>query len=129
MFDSINKKHSCDVIYLDFRKAIDSVPHSELLYKLWSLGITGPLWSWFREYLSNRQHFVKVDSFLSDYLPVLSRVPQGSIFGPLLFLIYINDLPTSLYHSSSYIFADDTKLLKKIHSIYHKQIEISCNLT
>ena len=68
-----------DAIFLDLRKAFDSVPHTELLLKLWRIGITGRLWSWFRGYLSQRQHYVHIDNTSSPLLPVKSRVPQGSI--------------------------------------------------
>ena len=85
-----------------------------MLLKLWSLGITGPLWTWFKEYLSNRQHFVYINGASSSLLPVYSGVPQGSILGPLLFLVYVNDIPTSICHSTAYLFADDTKFVKRI---------------
>ena len=103
-----------DVIFLDLRKAFDSVPHTELLLKLWRIGITGRLWSWFRGYLSQRQHYVHIDNTSSPLLPVKSGVPQGSILGPLLFLIYINDLPECINYASCYLFADDSKVLKSI---------------
>ena len=108
--------YSVDMLYLDIRKAFDSVPHEELLFKLWRLGITGPLWTWFRAYLSGRHHYVQYDGHSSPSLPVISGVPQGSVLGPLLFLIYINDIPNSIYASSIYHFADDTKLLKVLHN-------------
>ena len=111
--DSLNSGDSCSVVYLDLAKAFDKVPHNELLYKLWITGITGNLWKWFRNYLSNRSHFVQFDSSCSDHLPVLSGVPQGSILGPLLFILYINDMPSATTSSSIYIFADDTKLIKR----------------
>ena len=104
------------MVYLDLSKAFDTVPHNELLYKLWSFGITGPLWFWLKSYLHNRYHFVAVEDKHSSMLPVLSGVPQGSILGPLLFLIYMNDLPGMVPFSNVFLFADDTKLFKTITS-------------
>ena len=113
---ALNNSPKCDVIYLDFKKAFDSVPHQELLLKLWKVGVVGSLWRWFREYLSNRYQHVCINNSNSSTLPVISGVPQGSLLGPLLFLIYINDLPFSLKHSESFLFADDTKCLRPIRS-------------
>jgi len=105
-----------DIIYLDLKKAFDSVPHNELLFKLWRIGITGKLWSWFKAYLSHRQHFVCYKDASSTSLPVLSGVPQGSVLGPLLFLVYINDIPSSINFSTAFLFADDAKLLNTLRS-------------
>ena len=68
--EQLAKSHSVDVVYLDFRKAFDTVCHNELLYKLWRLGVTGPLWLWFKEYLSNRVHYVCLNNVNSSMLPV-----------------------------------------------------------
>ena len=108
------EKKQTDCIYLDFSKAFDSVPHGELLMKLWSVGITDKLWSWFRSYLFNRSQVVSINNQLSDPLPVKSGVPQGSILGPLLFTIYINDLSSSISYSNLLKFADDVKCYRAI---------------
>ena len=114
-FDS---KSWLDAVYLDISKAFDSVPHMELLYKLRLFGITGNLWGWFQQYLLGRYHCVGINNHLSDYLPVLSGVPQGSILGPLLFVIYINDLPQSIKDSLVFLFADDAKCFRQISSSF-----------
>ena len=112
----------CDVIYLDFKKAFDTVPHLELLSKIWNIDITGKIWLWIREYLTNRVQHVSINGCNSAILPVLSGVPQGSILRPLLFLIFINDLPQYVRHSLTLLFADDTKCLSPISSILDCQL-------
>lgn len=108
-------RSSVNVIYLDFKKAFDSVAHSELLLKLWNFGITGNVWHWLQNYLNNRHQCVSINGQISSMLPVLSGVPQGSILGPLLFIIYINDLPQCVSPSSRLLlYADDAKCLKSI---------------
>ena len=98
-----------DVLYLDFKKAFDSVPHQRLLSKLETYSITGHLRCWISSFLSGRSQRVVVRGCHSPWAPVLSSVPQGSVLGPGLFIIYINDLPDSV-RSSIKIFADDTKI-------------------
>ena len=101
---------------MDIRKAFDSVPHDKLLKKLWSSGLVGSIWKFFKAYLTDRQQCVMVNGQASEWLPVTSGVPQGSILGPLLFIIYINDLPSTITSSSPYLYADDTKICKRILS-------------
>ena len=106
-----------DVIYTDFSKAFDKVSHRLLLLKLRKVGICGKLHSWFKSYLLGRHQCVVLDGAVSQSTKVTSGVPQGSILGPLMFLIYINDLPDVLQHCSPLLFADDTKIYCKINSI------------
>ena len=112
--ESLNHYSSCDVIYRDFKKALDTVPHNELLLKLWKTGITWNTWRWLQKYLTGRRQHVNINGCFSSALPVISGVPQGSILGPLLFLIYINDLPSCTTYVNLFLFADDTKCLKSI---------------
>ena len=104
--------HAC---YLDMSKAFDRVDHSLLLRKLRELGITGNLLAWLESYLSDRNARVRIDGTLSRIIKASSGVPQGSVLGPMLFLIYVNDLP-KLVVCKMVLFADDIKLWARIES-------------
>ena len=103
------------IIYFDFSKAFDSVPHTRLLSKLQAYGVSGQLLKWFGSFPRGRRQCIKINSVLSSWLQVTSGVPQGSVLGPLLFALYINELP-SLVSSQLLMFADDIKLYRRIRS-------------
>ncbi len=107
--DEVDKGNSIDVVYLDFAKAFDKVPHQRLLNKIKSLGVSGNVHRWIEGWLSNRKQRVVINGEESDWVNVTSGVPQGSVLGPLLFLIYINDIDKDVTGIISK-FADDTKL-------------------
>ena len=100
-----------DVIYLDFAKAFDKVDHSILLSKLYNAGIQGNVYKWIKTFLEGRTQSVVVNGETSAPVEVLSGVPQGTVLGPLLFLVMVNDLSKNCPHSSVSCFADDTRLL------------------
>ena len=101
--------HQTDIIYFDFSKAFDKADHSILLTKVTALGVGMQVITWMRAFLSARTCLVKANDIFSSLFQVLSGVPQGSVVGPVLFNIYINDLP-ELLHSDCLLFADDLKL-------------------
>ena len=109
-----------DVIYLDFQKAFDKVPHQRLILKLKSHGMGNSIINWIEQWLTDRRQRVVVDGEVSSWKSVLSGVPQGSVLGPILFLVYINDLEEGVT-GNILKFADDTKLFTKTKEIGDKQ--------
>ena len=113
--DTLNKKGQTDAILLDFSKAFDKVDHHTLLFKLKALGINSPLADWVKSFLSNRTQVVTLEGVKSSPAPVRSGVPQGTVLGPLLFLIYVNDISDNLTPGTSIrLFADDSLLYRDI---------------
>ena len=112
---ALDQGFGIDVIFLDYSKAFDSVPHHRLISKLSALGVRGNLSLWLSNFLSNRFQRVVLNGHLSSWAQVVSGVPQGSVLGPLLFILYVNDIP-DLIKCNVRMFADDTKIYSVIRS-------------
>ncbi len=106
-------------VFLDLSKAFDTINHITLLYKLQHYGVRGLALEWFRSYLTGRKQYVSFKGKNSSKMDITCGVPQGSVLGPLLFIIYTNDLPNSLLYSKSILFADDTTLFCSSPNIAH----------
>ena len=119
-----NNLYSCGV-FLDFAKTFDTVDHSILLMKLWEYRFRGTSHSWFTSYLSDRYQYVSVGSSESSKQLITHGIPQGSTLGPLLFLLYINDIINSSENLSFRLFADDTSIIFSL--IDPKELERTVN--
>ena len=105
--------NTVDAIYLDFQKAFDVVPHQGLISKVRSYGMGGKLLEWIQAFLNGRRQRVVINGVSSDWVPVSSGVPQGTVLGPMLFVMNINGMPT-ITECPLKIFADDTKIYQKL---------------
>ena len=125
--EAIDRGIITDVIYLYFAKAFDSVPRNRPIHKLSNYGITGNLLHWISDFQIKRRQCVQVNSALSEWESVISGVPQGSILGLILFIFYINDLPTDII-AKLLLFADDTKLINMLFSMMsHSELQNDLN--
>ena len=113
----LEESDNVEVLYLDFSKAFDKVCHTILLKKLKEIGINGKIHQWLTSFLTNREQVVIVEGKTSKPETVLSGVPQGTVLGPLLFILYINDIAKAIRHCYIMIFADDSKLIKAIKTL------------
>ena len=104
-----------DILYLDYAKAFDTVPHERLLLQISSFGIKNKTLAWIMSFLTNRRQRVRVNNKVSTWRPVDSRVPQGSVLGPTLFSIFVADVPREVTSLVS-MFADDTKVYTSLDS-------------
>ena len=118
----LEESGNADVLYLDMSKAFDKVDMKILLKKLKALGIEGKVHQWLTSFLKNREQIVMVDGQKSKPEKVLSGVPQGTVLGPLLFILYINDIVKVIKNSYVMIFADDSKLIKAIKSLEDRKL-------
>ncbi len=133
--ESLDKNDYVLSLFIDLSKAFDTIDHSILLQKLYHYGIRGIAYSYLKSYLSNRLQCIQIDSISSNYLPITCGVgvPQGSILGPLLFLIYINDIHKCSNLLKLLLFADDTTIIhasndiNKLISTLNKELALILN--
>ena len=125
---AMNRKENTISVFLDLSKAFDTVNHNILLRKLEFYGIRGIALEWFKHYLTGRKQYVLYNNTQSSKQYITCGVPQGSVLGPLLFLVYINDIPNCLKYSKSIVFADDTTIFascKNMNTLYNNTSRVT----
>ena len=131
LLESLSKKEISLLLLIDFSKAFDMVEHTILIKKLEHYGIRGIALEWLKSYLGNREQFVTINGKNSTKKPLMFGVPQGSILGPLLFIIYINDIPLISKLAKFIMYADDANIIisgKNIDEINEKLVNLSTGL-
>ena len=132
VLNDLDAKNNPITVFMDLSKAFDTLDHNILIHKLKYYGVNGTALAWFSSYLTNRNQYVELNSVKSSLLPIKTGVPQGSILGPLLFLIYMNDIPQASSYFDFILFADDTSLKSfintRISNITKNHISYSINL-
>ena len=116
LLNALENKMQVDAIYTDFSKAFDRVNHKILLLKLTKLGFNQQIINWIASFLSERSQWVKINNFISKNIEVPSGVPQGSHCGPILFLLFVDDITRCIKSSECLLFADDIKIFKSVGS-------------
>ena len=124
----VDERNISLAIFMDLSKAFDTLDHQILLKKLNFYGIGGPALDWFSSYLTGRQQYIELDGVSSDLLPLSTGVPQGSILGPLIFLIYMNDMPNASEAFKYILYADDTTLFNIIQISVGAPLDINNQL-
>ena len=123
IYQTLENGQEVRMVFLDLSKAFDKVWHKGLLYKLRNLGVKDPLLSWFRHYLTDRKQRVVIEGQSSSWLNIETGVPQGSVLGLLLFLVYINDINVNV-SSTCFLYADDTSLIDIVDDQFNSAIRL-----
>ena len=125
----LNEKQYCISVFMDLSKAFDSIDHSILLKKLYHIGIRGITYNWFESYLSDRSQYVNILDINSEHNRITCGVPQGSILGPLLFIVYINDIIQSSKLAHFIMYADDTNVIFTDKSLCSLEKKVNTELS
>jgi hypothetical protein len=128
IYHALEQGKEVRMVFLDINKPFDKVWHKGLSYKLEVIGIQDPLRSWLKSYLSNRKQRVVIEGQSSKWERIKAGVPQGSVLGPLLFLIYINDITKNL-QSDRFLYADDTSILDIVDAPNMSSTKLNNDLT